>query len=1026
MLTLPANYTATNSAIGKEPIYVLEVLWANGLHGTEGLNDIYFASRDLTDSGITNMPYPSRWYPVLDVERLSNITQQVDPINGVSSIGSLAAGLLDKDGSVSDIIHAADIVGHGLRRQRCELYRIFANQNWMTDKVKIRTMQISDLILAADGISYTLHAQDIQRNLKRQVFTPAKTALSLDIAGTGAFSVSLADTSGLMLVTNETHGTAGFIKIDDEIMKWTSKAGNLLTVPLAGRGMFGTIAATHAAGTDVQEIVVLRGNPFILAMEVMASTGSGTNGVYDTRPAHWGVGLDAGEFNVVEWTQVGQLIAGLSATPLAADGIQFEFVLDKSIEAKRFIEDDILKIMGAFARVTGDGLLGCRAYNDLANALKENASRALDVNNVVTWSALHYDYTKLANEMWLDFDESPRLSGKYIRASFFIDSVSQAKWGRTNQLKYKARGIIPNNLWTSQIYQRFQRVMARFSRPPMSMSVTLLPRHHDIEIGDIMRVTLPIRDLATGLDLDRAFEVLQVSNDLKTGQVKLKLIAQPEKSAFWNSGVGAVATASISPAAVSMPVSTTQQMSLVALDASGNQMLPGTTTWVATGNVSVSASGLVTASATAGSGTVKAVLGAIVSNIATVTVTASANTNIVASVTIAPTSIGLQPAAVQQMAATAFDVAGAQVNVVSFTWASDNVAVATVSANGLVTAVANGTANITATETSSSIMSSPTAVTVANAAPPQVTPPVIADAVYQVGTQLTAADPRITGDAMLGYTIVDGSDFASGDYWFDGNVTLATGTTCTVNGTVRIFAYGNVTINGTVDGVGRGGTGMPGVANTFVWVTSYLNHSIVAPSPNGLGGGFVGKGGDSEGFNTAYTPFAGGASPASVIPTIAVVATAQDASGTWTAVSGLPTALHGAGGAMGESSGYVSGGAVGGAGGSGGAGFLVMARGIFVTTGLIDLRGGDGTSGTVANAASDTALGAGSGAGGSFVALAERDANGLPVLSVSPSRILVTGGLNVGSIVGFVPITLGARVPAQVGGTGAQIAQVIG
>jgi hypothetical protein len=69
-----------------------------------------------------------------------------------------------------------------------------------------------------------------------------------------------------------------------------------------------------------------------------------------------------------------------------------------------------------------------------------------------------------------------------------------------------------------------------------------------------------------------------------------------------------------------------------------------------------------------------------------------------------------------QLVATALDASSNPISNVTFTWSSDNTAVATVDANGVVTGVAAGTANITAS--SGGKTSANAAVTVVAATPP--------------------------------------------------------------------------------------------------------------------------------------------------------------------------------------------------------------------------------------------------------------------------------------------------------------------
>lgn len=1010
MLAIPTNYKTQNDAIAKAPVYVAKIVWNNGNDGVDGTNDIYFATCDV--NAITGFSYPTtRWFPFLKADSIGSMSQQVDPINGVSSIGSLDVTITDYQHMVSSIIKAADVAGHGLRRQRISIYTLNKGMDW-ADKVRIRTMQISDLLLSSLN-EYKLTAADVQRQMQKTIFNPYSTTLSAAIVGTGAITPTVVDARNFIAVNSVAYGTVGFIKIDSEILRWTAKTTGGFTIGLADRGLFGTVAAIHSNGATVNEVIVLNENPLTMALKILESSGvAAANGAWDVYPARWGCNMDnSNDIDETGMLEVGKLLVGLSNTLLMSDGLQFEFVIDKGIEAKKFIEDALFKILGCYGFVRGDGRYGIKAYNDLANAAKENAVVTLDRNAVVKWGDLTYNYADLANQLWIEYDEAVKLTGKYVRNTIFLDSVSIKKWGDAKQLKYSAQGIIPTSGFVSQLYQRFQRVMSRYSRPPMQLALTLLPKFHLIEIGDVVRVTLPIRDLVSGAALDRAFEVLSTQLVAATGEVVINCIAQPEKASFWFQGVGTIESVTISPGAASIPTGTTQQLVFRAFDSSGTQVPTAAITWLATGNVTVSSTGLVTAGAV-GTGTVFAVAGSKVSNIASITVSAAANSNLVASVSLMPSAITLKAGDTQQLTALAYDVSGNQVNGVTFNWASSATGVATVPAGSavskLLTAVANGTSNLTATETVSGLVSPIALATVATPETPTYAPPALADSAYQIGTKITSMGP-------LGgpHVIPNGYNFVAGDYWFDGSVSLAIATSCTINGTVRIFSLGTITINGTIDGAGRGVVGEAAVT-----------------SGNGLNGttaGFVGLGGNGGGIagggaihaSIDAAPGLGAAPINSTPPTLNIIGLSATP---WTAVAGLPSSLIGSQAASGGVDNGIFSGGVSGKGGWSGAGLLLMARGIYITAGHVNLNGIAGDNATLGGGGFSG--GGGGGAGGSFVALAERDANGLINMSVLPSNINTLGGAYGANISAL--LINGTIYQPTPGGTGAVINQIIG
>lgn len=1010
MLTVNQNYKNKNDALAKWPVYVAELFFNNGNSGADGTNDIYFATCDVNE--IVGFPNLDRWFPFLMANSIGSMSQTVDPINGVSSVGSLNISLTDFQGMVSAIIKAADSAGHGLRRQRISIHKLFRGMDW-ADRVTIRTMQVNDLRLTRLN-EYKLTAADVQRQMQKTIFNPHQTTLTADIASTGAVTIAVTDTRNFLSSTQQDYGTVGFFKVNEEIMMWSSKTDIAFTVSLSGRGMFGTVAATHASGETIDEIIVLRENPITMALKIMESSGSASsNGTWDAYPTRWGCDMDSmNDIDEVGILKIGKLLTGLSDTPLASDGVQFEFVIDAGIEAKQFIEDRIWKILGCFGFVGGDGKYSIKAYSDLANAAKENAVATLDENNVVSWGDLSYNYNDLANQVWIEYDEQPKISGKFIRNTLFIDSVSIKKHGPAKQLKYQAQGVIPTSVFASQLYQRFQRVLARYSRPPMQIPLTLLPKMDKLEIGDIVRVRLPILDLFTGAPLDRAFEIISDQLKPNTGEVSITCIAQPERASFWFQGVGSVESVTISPAVISIVTGNTFQLVARAFDATGSQIAIPAISWIATGNVSVSSSGLVTAGAVGG-GTVQAVVGDKVSNTCALTITSSTNTNPVASVVIAPSAITFEAGQIQTMTAISYDVNGDVVEGKIYTWASSVTGVATIpagpSASATLTAVANGNSNITATETGSAIASSPCIATVATPQTPTYTPPTINDSAYQVGTHLTAAThPTIIAGGSAPYTFVNGANLPSGDYWFDGDISLSAGDTITINGTVRLFCMGTVTINGAVDGSLRGGaantTGSGGIGNVGIQ-------------------GFVGAAGDGGNLTRSgvYLKAGNGLPPLFQSVPVLTPQPTSITSGSWDGVTGLPTVLHGGSSGSGViydpnaipltyTSQY-----------GGGAGLLIMARGIYLSAGSVDLRGYPFVSDGQGDRRRAYPGGAG---GGSFVALAERDANGLPVMSIAQNKIFTSGGY---AITSLEPSSLNSSVVLpQNGKPGAIINQVIG
>jgi uncharacterized protein YjdB len=155
-----------------------------------------------------------------------------------------------------------------------------------------------------------------------------------------------------------------------------------------------------------------------------------------------------------------------------------------------------------------------------------------------------------------------------------------------------------------------------------------------------------------------------------------------------------VARVDVNPDSVMVVTGGTGQLTAVALDVSGSNVLNQTMTWTSrdTLKAKVSVTGLVTGLAAGTVYVVATTAGKADSAKVLVTLAAPA----VASITVSPTTASVLKGSALQLGATAKDASG-NVLPAPITWASSNGTVATVSGSGQVSGVAAGTATISAT-----------------------------------------------------------------------------------------------------------------------------------------------------------------------------------------------------------------------------------------------------------------------------------------------------------------------------------------
>src|SRR6266498_1021210 len=245
--------------------------------------------------------------------------------------------------------------------------------------------------------------------------------------------------------------------------------------------------------------------------------------------------------------------------------------------------------------------------------------------------------------------------------------------------------------------------------------------------------------------------------------------------------VTCVASVAVTPPSATIPQGQTLQLTATPIDTSGAPMTGQAVAWASSNGAvaTVTGSGLVSAMAP-GLATITATSGGK-SGTAAITVTSVP----VAAVDVAPAVATIPQGQTTQLTATPKDAAGNPLAGRAVTWASSNGAVATVNNSGLVSALAAGSATITATSEGQSGSAAVTVapVTVASVA---VSP---ATASIQVGqtAQLTATPKDASGNTLSGRVV----------NWTSSNNSVAT---VSSSGLVTGLTAGSATITATSEG----------------------------------------------------------------------------------------------------------------------------------------------------------------------------------------------------------------------------------
>jgi hypothetical protein len=223
---------------------------------------------------------------------------------------------------------------------------------------------------------------------------------------------------------------------------------------------------------------------------------------YDVLPAHWGLSLDytdtpsSLDIDFATWETVGLQTMGWDGT--LESGIEREYVFSDAIEGKTLIEKHILVGSGAFGRTLGDGRYSCKALNRTPNPpieIATNRLREADVDvpltedDIVKINSLKSDMQEFSPYMQIDYYPTPRDSKDYTRHAHFADLVAENRHGKDGKLtKWAIYGMLADATTTNNVFNTFNAIQSRYAAPPVTGSFELLPKHHGIEVGDIVGI----------------------------------------------------------------------------------------------------------------------------------------------------------------------------------------------------------------------------------------------------------------------------------------------------------------------------------------------------------------------------------------------------------------------------------------------------------------------------------------------------------------------------------------------------------
>lgn len=473
------------------------------------------------------------------VEGLSVVSQRLNPDKFVATIGSISFRLVNKNRAVSNLLASQLAVGRSTRGQRVRVYEGHKDHTSFANDYTLIQTQIVDEISYHDGV-YTVRCRDIQRQLRRDIFVRGETTLTASIGETD-LTIPVVTTDGIDLVEHGTSysdapgATVLYLEVDNprEIIRCSGKTPTSFTVDGAtGRGALNTLAAAHNVDTTVSpdrrtrvteyiylEMPVIK---LIKALETGALHGQGAA----TLPANYHLGIDPAFINEPDFLAHPDLWDPADDTKgriAFASG-------EKKTDGKRFIEEQLMPLIGAFHNVRNDGALGLRR---MVNILSGAAPVAVIDASVIAEDgkgALRHDFKSLHNQIQIDWNWDP-VQERTRRSTVLIDAASIAIHEPGDPFLLSLRLLHGSRHSSVVLSGMFDALRDRYTGPPDRITLKVLPKLNHLEVGDVVRVILtdvPDMDAGENVDVDRAFEVHHVAIDWINGNVTLELFASTQ------------------------------------------------------------------------------------------------------------------------------------------------------------------------------------------------------------------------------------------------------------------------------------------------------------------------------------------------------------------------------------------------------------------------------------------------------------------------------------------------------------------
>ena len=469
------------------------------------------------------------------VKIVSSTSQEIDLESGRSTIGELTFELQDKDGAITALFYSKLNAGDGLRGKTVRFYYGYSGLSWLAnyDGREIIT-QIIERAEIDKGI-YRIFCSDVQRLAREKIIILKTATLAVDISATGtpATITIYGDTAPFPMFA---HGanyqdapsqTVGYVKIGNEVFRYTAKPSSTTFGGTITRARFGTVAEEHKSGTSadtrqrklVEEYFYWEG-PAIKAIRALYT---GFGGM----PTHWHAGMSTALINTTEWENIG---TDIYDTANDAKGVQCYLAGLKRIDAKTFVETELNKIAGVFQLARGNGKLGLIRLTGIHQHAPSLG--VLDERDAISLTALKHQMHRVANIFDVKWNYDDTVQKDYTRRNSVTDSNSLVTHGKGTTKTLALRALHGSLHTLDTLNWIFTTYREAFAGPPLEIETELARPRNVIEVGDVWTIKIEnIKDMNTGQSLYRSYMAMRVSVDWMRGVVSVRWFGSSARAA---------------------------------------------------------------------------------------------------------------------------------------------------------------------------------------------------------------------------------------------------------------------------------------------------------------------------------------------------------------------------------------------------------------------------------------------------------------------------------------------------------------